>query len=359
MSSDWASHINEIKRSKMTVPYDTSAYHGRERVTTRTVKVKERSFDPVLQVHIDKKEESRNRISENDSTRRRTERARQRRAEREKRCKTPYDVITQELKPLCQELPQRVMKKVPDTRTPYHLLNHSKLDTGRYVETNETKSNKSTRNTSSTEETDRKLVRGYNIVSNKYFEDNERKTTNEKRAIRDRCEKKYWDTHNYDPVTASYYDKAKEKEYLRMRAKLEKDFGKNANEWLPQTTKHSEGNLYNIVNHGIKHTERFKARVDRDTRRVQSKERASRFEQQQGREREEQARKQSLRSFNRLSPKRNATNRGRGFDLITNQSFKGMNAKSLPTDRRRQEAKLWTKMSSAKTGLFSSKRDVV
>ena len=117
-------------------------------------------------------------------------------------------------------------------------------------------------------------------------------------------------------------------------------------------TKLSEGNLYNIVNHEIKHEDRYSERVSRDTRRIQSKERASRFEMMQKKKSQVKSDMESQRSFNRISPKRETQRRHRGFDPITNQSFKGFNSKHLHPLRKTDSPPLWMKLKGGKWWIF-------
>ena len=196
----------------------------------------------------------------------------------------------------------------------------------------------------------RKKVSDYNIVSNKFRENNEERRAREKEVSKERSMKKYWKTHHYDPIRVSYYDSLKESEYREMRSELEKTHGKSSVEFLPRTTKLSEGNLYNIVNHEIKHEDRYSERVSRDTRRIQSKERASRFEMMQKKKSQVKSDMESQRSFNRISPKRETQRRHRGFDPITNQSFKGFNSKHLHPLRKTDSPPLWMKLKNQNGG---------
>ena len=178
----------------------------------------------------------------------------------------------------------------------------------------------------------------------------EEKRACEKKESRERSMKKYWKTHNYDPIRVSYCDGKKEKEYQTMRSELEKTHGKSSLEFLPRSSKLSEGNLYNVVNHEIKHEERYRDRVSRDTRRIQSKERASRFEKMQKKKLQVKADMDSQRSFNRISPKRETQQRHRGFDPITNQSFEGFNRKHLHPPRKTDSPPLWMKLKNQNGG---------
>jgi hypothetical protein len=334
--SSWHEHIQSIKRDKVKLPYEINKYHGRKRVTHRDVKARDRVFDPVVQKYTETERERKALVEERARLERSQNLAIQRAALRSQSCKAPYNVLTHELKPLCKNLPVKKFEKVPDTRTSYNILNLEKKPKDRFIH-DPTKR----RRRSSRANVQRKKVSDYNILSNKFRVNDEEKRAEETRRSNEKSMKKYWETHHYDPIRVSYFDNKKEQKYRSMRSELEKTHGKSSVEFLPKSTKHSEGNLYNIVNHEIKHEERYRERVNRDTRRIQSKERASRFEQMQKKKSEAQAELLNQQSFNRISPKRETQQRHRGFDFITNQSYEGFNRKNLHPPRKTEAPPLW------------------
>lgn len=57
------------------------------------------------------------------------------------------------------------------------------------------------------------VFRDFNIVSNRYWNDHKNKTLNDLSSNKAVLDKKFWDTHNFDPVRCSYYNENKEKHF--------------------------------------------------------------------------------------------------------------------------------------------------
>ena len=57
--------------------------------------------------------------------------------------------------------------------------------------------------------------RNYDILTNKYLEDNEDKSKVDRIMEKDDAAKKYWKTNIYDPISGQYYDPKKEAEFLK------------------------------------------------------------------------------------------------------------------------------------------------
>ncbi len=57
-------------------------------------------------------------------------------------------------------------------------------------------------------------LRDYNIISNRYLELHEDKSSTDKAIEKYELAEKYWKTHVYDPITGQFYDPKKEAEFL-------------------------------------------------------------------------------------------------------------------------------------------------
>jgi len=55
-----------------------------------------------------------------------------------------------------------------------------------------------------------KNFKDYNIVSNKYLEHNDEKVVADEKILRAEAAQKFWKTHDYDIVTAKFYEDEKE-----------------------------------------------------------------------------------------------------------------------------------------------------
>lgn len=62
-----------------------------------------------------------------------------------------------------------------------------------------------------------KNFKDYNIISNKYLEHHDQKVVADEQILRAEAAKKYWRTHNFDPVNCIYYNSEKETDFLSKR----------------------------------------------------------------------------------------------------------------------------------------------
>jgi hypothetical protein len=58
------------------------------------------------------------------------------------------------------------------------------------------------------------VFRDYNIISNKYWEGHDRKDQTNAQANQNLLKEKYWKTHEFNSLLCSYYDPAKESEFM-------------------------------------------------------------------------------------------------------------------------------------------------
>jgi len=82
-----------------------------------------------------------------------------------------------------------------------------------------------------------KVFRDFNIINNQYWVDQKEKTKVDKAINRDIVQKKFWKTHNFNPLVCSYYDQDKEQDFLEAQEQMGKEHGKNFNDRLPPTLK--------------------------------------------------------------------------------------------------------------------------
>ena len=78
-------------------------------------------------------------------------------------------------------------------------------------------------------------LREYNVISNRYLEHHEEKEKANNDIMRLEAAKAYWNTHDFDAVNGEYFDKEKEEEFVKTRADVAKEHGKDQVKKLPQT----------------------------------------------------------------------------------------------------------------------------
>lgn len=101
--------------------------------------------------------------------------------------------------------------------------------------------------------------RPYNIVSTKFKGDDEGMQKSIDDAIKQKCEEKYWKTHDFDFIKIKQLDQTKEEKYLEQREEKSKVWGEAQLARYPPILVHSEGQNYNIINNVMGNEERLKA----------------------------------------------------------------------------------------------------
>lgn len=93
--------------------------------------------------------------------------------------------------------------------------------------------------------------REFNIVSNKYFENEDEKLEKEYEKLKNRVVSKYWEHHDYDIIKGKYFDVNKEKKFQDQKELLKTVQGKSQELNYPPSIQYSEGHSYNIVNNEL------------------------------------------------------------------------------------------------------------
>jgi hypothetical protein len=132
--------------------------------------------------------------------------------------------------------------------------------------------------------------------------------------------KKYWANHDLNIISGEYYDVKKENEYIDQRTLGQSLQGLDQMRKLPPSTKYSEGNTYNIVNHEISNQERFMAASSvRDRGKNRSK--GATIDARVRKECEDKYDRDEERKLNRVSYKRWEKIIDRGFHIVNNTRF--------------------------------------
>jgi len=190
-------------------------------------------------------------------------------------------------------------------------------------------------------------MRPFDVVNNRFRKDHEGKTKTELDKLQDETEVRYWQTHNYDPVVGKYYDKNKEAEYRKQRGALERVQGASQALRQPPSMQYAEGAAYNIMTHSVKDVDKAKRVEDMNERSVNNKS-GSKI-QERIRHRAEAkvdlAAKQMLNRFSATCDLRDREDgRKHGFNLLTNESYSGMNARPLAPSRLSTGPNVWAKL---------------
>jgi len=186
----------------------------------------------------------------------------------------------------------------------------------------------------------------FNLISNKYIKDHERKEYLDRQGSQQLAADKFWRTNNFDPVGGTFYDNGKEAEYQRAMKVSENEQGLAQAAKIPRSMKYSEGTMYNVVSNEIKDKTKMAQVADVGSRATNSK-KGHQFERDI-KQRSFAAETQHMSRSNQRKNNRSMDGAlHRGYDPINNKSTgfgrTPNNAAFAPKPTHRQSAyeKLW------------------
>lgn len=189
--------------------------------------------------------------------------------------------------------------------------------------------------------------REFNVVSNKFYKNDEEKRREEYEATKEHVLKKYWDTHDYNPIKAKYYDEKKEKIYQEQRHVLEKVQGAALALKIPPSMQFSEGKSYNILNHSIYDENKLKSTMTVQNQAL-NRMKVLQVEERIKTERELKAAQAEAMKNNKVSFKRWENQVDRGFNMITNVLDSESGAYTLPAPPR--PLSMWARLNDPGSG---------
>jgi len=184
------------------------------------------------------------------------------------------------------------------------------------------------------------LPRDFNILSNKYRDSHDDKIQLEKEVMRRTAAKKYWETHDYDPLTCNYLDPEKEHAYLRgVEAESAKQPMKQFNR-LPPSLQKGEGYVYDITTHTIKNHELYDRKKASEQAWFDSRSSTWKRDEEI---RDRSAQRQQLddqRATNRASHTRYVEKFQYGYNIVDHRDYRNPET-YMPPPRTRPELSLW------------------
>ena len=169
--------------------------------------------------------------------------------------------------------------------------------------------------------------RDYDILSGRYLNRHNARKNKDVRAQKDRAAKLFWQTHDFNPVSCTFYDRDKEEAFVRVRQAFEDTHGEVQNVKLPPRIRLAEGNLYNIMTMKPKNKEELIHYDYKNDNKFNSTKDA--MERDIRKRCENKYDLGETRKLNRVAAKRFEEMTANGFDLVTGQSFYGKKAKPL------------------------------
>jgi len=347
-SKTWAEHIRNIKHDKVTLPWDAAKVVQQPRMTTFDKTREERQFDPVLQRFRDTRIETTRRQAE---TAYRTEVLNRSRV-REVKYGQPYNILqpTPVIKPTFKETKQLIStlsapvkekikeqnhaKRMRASRVDYNILSNMSTQEHHYAPPDQRPAPLPPPRHGSgpgkpTVESSATMKRDYNIISGRYRNHHSKRVDLDNKNLANTAAERFWQTHDFNPVTTTFYDGDKEELFKEARGVFEKSHGAVQRRRLPPKVRDSEGYLYDIVSMRTKDEEGLEA-LKMSQSGGENKLSKSVVEEKIRRRQNDRYDLVEQRKMNRVAARRFDEMTKHGYDLVTGQPYKGKGAKVVP-----------------------------
>mmetsp|Transcript_22452 Transcript_22452/g.32751 ORF Transcript_22452/g.32751 Transcript_22452/m.32751 type:complete len:439 (+) Transcript_22452:175-1491(+) len=186
--------------------------------------------------------------------------------------------------------------------------------------------------------------RDFNILSNKYNQNDEERAQQDQEKVANEMRERYWRTRVYDPIKVSMYDAEKERIYREETQKKVKARQESQEKMRPPCVRHAEGNTYNIINQEMTHPENFISVDERSLSKYKGREEILRRTKDISHEKEEL---DDSRRLNRISYERWHETIDRGYDPVFSTK---VNLKPLPA----RPTSVWSRLTDGNTRVGSA-----
>mmetsp|Transcript_5204 Transcript_5204/g.11008 ORF Transcript_5204/g.11008 Transcript_5204/m.11008 type:complete len:449 (+) Transcript_5204:207-1553(+) len=348
----WGETLKNYRKSTTTLPWGQNDFVPTKRETVYEKSRKERAFNPVTMTYRDEAKEN---------TIRQRERAfaavRLNDAKDKQLCfEQKFNIINhqshlpQEYEPgKKQSAMEEVSRRAPDSRVKYNIISHMGREEHLKAKMVPKEGEEFTlrRSMNVTLEDGLKpkshQTREYDVLTNKYLQNNTAREVEDLENQRDELAKKYWKSHDFDILAVRYCDAQKQQKYEKELREKERTHGKNQKEMWPPAVKYSEGSVYDIVTNEIKDGRAIGAVDEKRNKNIASKMGSKVEEQIRTKALEEDNRLESM-SHNRINADRFKEERRYGYDPITNISYEGrLGVKPAPL-RQEDKKPVWSRL---------------
>lgn len=304
---------------------------------------REAAYNPITGRHIDTKVETRLTAKEKSDMVNKANKGQDRALATE----TPFNVINfankrEGLDPVVQE--KEVVKTyIPDSRAPYNIVSNFSHKDHHWaipeLRPSEPRADPKTRYAS-------KFIgrQEYNIVNNRYLDNNDARMADEAEAAKARATDAFWKTHNYDPIEAKYYDDQKEEKHWQTVRVSEQTQGRAQAENIRMnapTTHLAEGQLYDPISCVAKNEDAIKQLHRLEQGKVlNTQAKLERVGDYLASEDDMQDMKEA-RALNRTHWKRFEDQHSHGYDIVNNAPHFGRGAVHTHLPKARPPPSLW------------------
>ncbi|KAG4063733.1 hypothetical protein PC123_g1421 [Phytophthora cactorum] len=187
--------------------------------------------------------------------------------------------------------------------------------------------------------------REFNILTNKYHDCHDARFDQEAAEAKRIAAQKYFKTRTFDPVRITYVDEDREKEFLIRRQEEQQIHGKDRVLVLPPREQFSEGRVYNILNQQVINPAKLATMNNKDQRAL-NKVKKTAFETKMREVGENQQARDTDLQLNRFAHERHTESHAHGYDVLSNQSYAGRDAKLLVHPRTHSALTPWQAIES-------------
>jgi hypothetical protein len=233
--NQWKEDLRRHDAQRKTAQEEAMKTQFSKPVTWRDVKQKEMEYHPILQKFSQEDRENNTKQKENDNWKQKSEVQRK----NVEKYLQEYNIINLDKDasvPSKGDPSATKTRLQPSCQVDYNIITNDKLDDVHFQNVR--------LNVGARKKDERKPFVGnkreFNIVSNKYITGHEDKTLNDTLKAKKDLNDKYSRTHDYNCLTAGFYDKEKETVYQEVRVKEQQEHGKNLAEKLPPTIRNRE-----------------------------------------------------------------------------------------------------------------------
>lgn len=318
----WGSHLRNYKQNKSKLPWAQDAQAPREVITRYQKAREEREFDPILQSLRDGGAEATRYSCEKEVQESNVANAKTKAG----RYSQTFNIVNNESKLPLPEPHFAARKLPPNTRLKYNILSNEGFDKHHFDHPDNRPEVPDQANGSTMKRASR---RDFSVISNKYINSHEDKTHTDHLAQREIAAYRFWQTHDYNPLRAKYYDKEKESAFQRERREYQVDLKESQNGKLPPSMRESEGRMVDIVNFSVKDEQAFHEKKAKEESLLASRGQATDYESNNKARASERYVRDEARQLNRVADQRFASTRKVGYDIVTNESFRGRGCKEM------------------------------
>eukprot|EP01031_Cornospumella_fuschlensis_P033409 gene33409-40416_t len=330
-ASSWSEMVKSIDKERKVLPWDPTKVAPVERVSKYHRKRQERELDPVAMAYRDPVREEFYQSQKEATIKKKVDFVNTMRAEK-------YDIVghfgpPRKIDTMKREyIPPRPTHILTNLQYEDH-INAPLLDDGTYTLTK-------FRPSTVRAKTSIAQTREFNVISNEYKVDHDRRRLEDFEKLKTHLLKKYWDHHDYDMIKGRFYSPEKQKMYEEHLETIKSVQGAAQMERLPPSLKYSDGNSYNLLTHDVYDQEKLNSTLTVTNRSLNRVKKLQKEAEQKSKGEQEAQAKQQLH-MNRIKFQRWEQQVDRGYNFITNQVVQ-----EAPAPLPSRPATMWARLTT-------------